>query len=262
MSTEKIIRSQAKKSLNGNWTAAVSGLFVLLAEVFLAAVFYSMLTGLTGVFDGEKLKSGAEPIMIIILVLTILLSFALSPFGNGFYRLCYNIASDRSDGLRDMFYFFSGTKQYFKALQFNVIIAFKKLLYSIIGFAPYIIFSIIKGLLFASLKTPNASLTQTFGVIEAVILAICAVAAVIINIRLIIPEFVFVDNFEANVFDIAKVISKKHLKEYYKLISTFIIWILSCMFVLPALYVIPYLTTSLGTTSKWLINMYKEGKTV
>ena len=260
MSTEKIIRSQAKKSLNGNWTAAVSGLFVLLAEVFLTVVFYSMLTGLTGVFDGEKLKPGAEPIMIIILALTFLLSFALSPFGNGFYRLCYNIASDRSDGLRDVFYFFSGTKQYFKALQFNVIITFKKLLYSIIGFAPYIIFEIIKS--FIVMTNPSDSLTQTLGVVEAVLFAVCAVAAVIINIRLIIPEFVFVDNFEANVFDIAKVISKKHLKEYYKLIATFIIWILSCMFVLPALYVIPYLTTSLGTTSKWLINMYKEGKTV
>ena len=87
MSTEKIIRSQAKKSLNGNWTAAVSGLFVLLAEVLLVAVFYSMLTGLTGIYEGEKLKSGSEPIVIIILVLTIIFAFALSPFENGFYRL-------------------------------------------------------------------------------------------------------------------------------------------------------------------------------
>lgn len=262
MSTEKIIRSQAKKSLNGNWTAAVSGLFVLLAETFLAAVFYSMLAGLTGIFNDEKLKSGAEPILLIILVITFLFCFALSPFENGFYRLCYNIASDRSDGLRDMFYFFSGTKQYFKALQFNLIINLKKLLYAIIGFAPYILFSMFKSLLFTFGTTPNASLTQTFGVIETVLITVCTVAALIICIRLIIPEFVFVDNFEANVFDIAKAISKKHLKEYYKLIATFIIWILSCMFVLPGLYVIPYLTTSLGTTSKWLINMYKEGKTV
>ena len=159
-----------------------------------------------------------------------------------------------------MFYFFSGTKQYFKALQFNIIIALKKILYSIIGFAPYIIFEIIKSIVL--MTASSASLTQTFGVVEAIIFAVCTVAAVIINIRLVIPEFVFVDNFEANVFDIAKAISKKHIKEYYKLIATFIIWILSCMFVLPALYVIPYLTTSLGTTSKWLINMYKEGKTV
>lgn len=260
MNTEKIIRSQAKKSLNGNWAVAVSGLFVLLAELFLVTVFYSILTGLTGLYDGEKLKPGAEPIMIIILVFTLLLCFALSPFENGFYRLCYNIASDRSDGLRDMFYFFSGTKQYFKALQFNIIIALKKILYSIIGFAPYIFFEIIKSIVL--MTASSASLTQTFGVVEAIIFAVCTVATVIINIRLVIPEFVFVDNFEANVFDIAKAISKKHIKEYYKLIATFIIWILSCMFVLPALYVIPYLTTSLGTTSKWLINMYKEGKTV
>ncbi|MBQ7505599.1 MAG: DUF975 family protein [Ruminococcus sp.] len=260
MSTEKIIRSQAKKSLNGNWTAAVSGLFVLLAEVLLVAVFYSMLTGLTGIYEGEKLKSGSEPIVIIILVLTIIFAFALSPFENGFYRLCYNIAGDRSDGLRDVFYFFSGTKQYFKALQFNIFITLKKLLYTLIGFAPYIIFEIIKSLALGT--NPGASLTQAFGIMEAVALAVCAVAAIIINIRIIIPKFVFVDNFEANVFDIARAISKKHLKEYYKLIATFIIWILSCMFVLPGLYVIPYMTTSLGTTSKWLINMYKEGKTV
>lgn len=262
MSTEKIIRSQAKKSLNGNWIAAVSGLFVLLAEVFLGATFYSLLVGLTGIFNGEKLQAGAEPIMLVILLSTIILFLAISPFENGFYRLCYNIANGRSDGLRDMFYFFSGTKQYFKALQFNIIISLKKTLYTLIGFAPYILYLIVKGLLLAFVIKSGNSVNQTFDIIETVILSVCTVATLIINIRLIIPEFVFVDNFEANVFEIAKVITKKHLFDYYKLISTFLIWILSCMFVLPGLYVIPYLTTSLGTTSKWLINMYKEGKTV
>ena len=260
MSTEKLIRSQAKKSLSGNWTTAVAGLFVLLAEVFLGVVFYSTLISLSGIFDdSEKLKAGSEPILFVILVLTFVFCFALTPFENGFYRLCYNIAIGRGDGLRDVFYFFSGTKQYFKALQFNIIITLKKALYALIGFAPYIIFSAIRIIVQTSL---NESQIQMFGVIEAVLSTIGAVASVIISIRLIIPEFVFVDNFEANVFGIAKVITKKHLKDYYKLIATFLAWILSCIFVLPGLYVIPYLTTSLGTTSKWLINMYKEGKTV
>ena len=111
-------------------------------------------------------------------------------------------------------------------------------------------------------KTSDASSTQLFGVIDAAVLSLCTIITLIIAVRLVVPEFVFVDNFEANVFEIAKVITKKHLKDYYKLIATFLVWIASCIFVLPGLYVIPYLTTSMGTTSKWLINLYKEGKTV
>ena len=57
-------------------------------------------------------------------------------------------------------------------------------------------------------------------------------------------------------------IKRKHMMDYYKLFFSFIFWLAYCIFVIPGMYVIPYFTTSLGTTSKWLINLYKEGKTV
>ena len=260
MKTEKIIRSQAKESLKGNWTAAVSGVFVLLGALILLVIFYSMLLSLTGIISGDELKSGSETALIIILSSTFILAFALSPFKNGYFRLCYNIATDRSDGLRDIFYFFSGIKLYFKALQFNIIIMLKRILFSVIGFIPYILFATIKYLLF--LTATDGMTKQFFDTSEAVIICLCVTITIIISIRLFIPEFVFVDNYEANVFSISNVITKKHLKDYYRLVSTFLFWILLCFFVLPGLYVIPYFTTSLGTTSKWLINLYKEGKTV
>ena len=263
MKTEKIIRAQARESLKGNLTAAVSGVFVLLGVIMLCEIYYELLLALTGIWDGgDKIKSGNELTLIIILCSTFLITFALSPFKNGYIRLCYNIACCKGDGLRDVFYFFSGIKRYFKALRFNIIILLKKLIYALIGFIPYLLLIVLKVFLFASYANPANSIKTLFGALETVFLCIGIAIALILSVRVLVSEFVFADNHEANVFNIAKIISKNHLNDYYRLIFTFLLWILSCFFVLPGFYVIPYFTTSLGTTSKWLINLYKEGKTV
>ncbi|MCR5652965.1 MAG: DUF975 family protein [Ruminococcus sp.] len=257
MRTEKIIRSQTKESLKGNWTAPVAGLFVLLALIYLLEILFEALCTWTGVLSDEKIQSGHEIELIIIICSVFLLTFAISPFKNGYFKLCYNIADGRSDGLRDMFYFVSGIKMYFKTLQFNIVIALKKLLYTLIGFLPYLAFKAVE-----SFIVPKGKNTEIFDIIGIILICLGIVITLYFSIRLFVDEFVYVDNPEANVFDIARTISKNHLNDYYKLVFSFIFWILSCFFVLPGLYVIPYFTTSLGTTSKWLINLYKEGKTV
>lgn len=258
MKTERTIRAQARESLKGNWTAAVSGVFVILVFILIFEVVFELLCLLTGVFEGEKIKSGCEVPLRIILCFVFLLTFAATPVKNGYYRLCYNIACGRSDGLRDVFYFFSGIKIYLKTLKFNLIILLYKALYFIISFIPYFALAAIK----AIINNPSADYKNFIDICDTVILCFCVTLFILITVRLVIPEFVFTDNCEADVFTISKSISKNHLGDYYKLIFTFLPWLLSCLFVIPGLYVIPYFTTSLGTTSKWLINIYKEGKTV
>ncbi len=262
MRKEKIIRSQARDSLKGNWTAAVAGVFVLLAVIFILEASYELLCLSFGVFSDEKIKSGYEFIYIAIVCFVSVFAFAVTPFINGYFRLCYNIACERSDGLRDIFYFFSGIKQYFKALLFNFIIALKTVLYTIISFIPYTMYRVFKDVILGTILKTDVSSHEFTAVIEIILFIIGVALAILISIRLFIYEFVFVDNFEANVFGISKILKKNHLRDYYKLVFSFIFWILSCFFVLPGLYVIPYFMTSLGTTSKWLINLYKEGKTV
>lgn len=262
MSAEKIIRSQARESLKGNWTAAVSGVFVLLAKIFLVVTVYYLILSLSDIYDGENIKNGCEYIIIISMLCAFILSLALSPLKNGYFRLCYNIAKGDNDGLRDVFYFFSGTKRYFKAIQFNIIILLKRALYSIIGFIPYFLFVFMKAVMFNLSGSPTDSAKQAAGAVEPIIIGMCAVITAVICIRLLIQEFVFVDNCEADVFGISKIITKSHLSDYYRLVFSFLLWLVLCIFVLPGLYVIPYFTTALGTSSKWLINLYKEGKTV
>ena len=262
MRKEQIIRSQARDSLKGNWTASVAGVFVLLAVIFIQEASYELLCLLFGVFSGNKIKSGYEFIYIAIVCFVSLFAFALTPFLNGYFRLCYNIACERSDGLRDVFYFFSGIKQYFKALWFNFIIALKSALYAIISFIPYTMYCVFKDVILGTILKADVSSHEFMTVIEIILFVIGILLTFLISIRLFIYEFVFVDNFEANVFGISKIIKKNHPCDYCKLVFSFILWILSCFFVLPGIYVIPYFITSLATTSKWLINLYKEGKTV
>jgi len=256
MRTEKIIRSQAKESLKGNWTSAVAGFFLLFAAFLIVQALFELLLSVTGVLSGEEVNKGSETKVLIISIVTFFLAFALTPFKNGFIRLCYNIALGRSDGLRDVFYFFSRINLYVKALQFNIMMALRFVLYFFVALIPYILCLITDIIFFTT--SENIAMT----IIANVLLYLGIIAASFYSVRLFAYDFAFVDNCEANPYRTANVILKNHSGDYYKLAFSFIFWILSCFFVLPALYVIPYFTTSLGTTSKWLINLYKEGKTV
>lgn len=260
MSTIKTLKKQAKTSLDGKWAIAVAGLLSVFSVVLFVYLFYSMLCWVTCTFVAteDKIDMIFTVKLLVVFSLTFLLSIALLPITNGFFKLCYNIACGRDANFGDVFYFFKGTKKYFKALQFNIFAC--ATLYA----AYFVTFSGYNMLKIAINKTVFEDLPLF--IIARSVLFSCGVALFILfSIRIIFSEFVFVDDENARLSYISymtAVIFKRHRLDIILLNYSFIPWIALCFLVIPALYVIPYMSTTLATSAKWLMKLYKEGKIV
>ena len=260
MKTVQTLKKQAKASLNGKWATAVAGLLAVFAFALFVYLFYVAFGLVSGaiVASVEEINAVVVIKLLALFFVTFLLAFALLPITNGFFRLCYNIANGREADFADVFYFFKGTKQYFKALQFNIFTCAKL-------FAVYLIFFSAYNICRIPAIEANFENTPLFIIQRSVFFAIGFAWFLLFSIRIIFSEFIFVDNVNARISDIfraTKVILKHHNLDILLLNYSFIPWIALCFFVIPALYVIPYMLTTIATSSKWLLKLYKDGKIV
>ncbi len=262
MKIERIIRSQAKEKLKNNWTGAVSALFVFLGFIIALILLFESLVSIFRVYDinGEFKKSSTITLNIILLS-TFATGVFLTPVKNGFLKYFYELSNTGESNLRTTFYFFLKIKRYFKTVLFNLIIMGITILNIAITLLPYWILKIID---ITVDLFPNVAAEQIGFIIYSILFGLGITAGIILSLGLIFIEFLYIDkdNMGAEYYFGKKTIklSVKHYKDYIILIFTFTLWIMLCFFVLPALYVIPYLTESLATSSKWLIKLNKEGK--
>ena len=259
MKAEKIIRAQARGALKGNWVAAVSGVFTVLVFYLLVFFIFSLTVNIFDVStENGMIKSGGEISYLLILCFTFVLVVAVSPVKNGFTRLCYKIQSDGDADFKEIFYFFSGIKIYFKAIHFNILYALRRLLCYLIAAVPYAAFTLAVGALSVFI-TVSADIVFVIG---TVLSALGIALGFLISLRFLPAQFIFAAELEQNAFIANKYTVKGHYRDLIKLAVSFIPWALLCFFVLPALYVIPYFFTSAATSTKWLFKLYKEGKSV
>ncbi len=262
MKIERIIRNQAKDKLKNNWTGAVSALFVFFGFVIALVLLFEILISIFKVYDiNGDFKKSAETTLNVILVVTLAAGMFLTPVKNGFFKYFYELSNTGESNLRTVFYFFFGIKRYFKTVLFNLIIMGITILNITITLLPYWILKIID---IAVDLFPNVAAEQTGFIIYSILLGLGITAGIILSLRLIFIEFLYIykDNMNLGFYFGKKAtkLSIKHHKDYIILVFTFTLWIILCFFVFPALYVIPYLTESLATSSKWLIKLNKDGQ--
>lgn len=239
---------------------AVAGLMAVFSVALLLYLLLAMLGWITGAFmtTADEVNTAATIKLLVIFWLTFLLAFFMLPITNGFFRLCYNIANEREANFADVFYFFKGTKRYLRALQFNILTCAKLFAAYLIAFAGYNIHRI-------PVIEANLGDTTLFIINRSVFFAFGSALFLLFFIRIIFSEFIFVDNENARISDISratKVIFNHHKLDIILLNYSFIPWIALCFFVIPALYVIPYMLTTVATSAKWLLKLYKEGKLI
>lgn len=262
MKAEKIIRYQARQALNGNWVAAIAALFTVIVFYLLVFFIFSLSVSVFDIFQGDdSVSTGNEVPYIIMLCFTFLLTVAISPVKNGFLRLCYKVQNDGDSEFREVFYFFSRIKLYFRAIQFNIFYALRIILCFLIASAPYALFTVITGCV--SAFAGSAVMYGDIFSVAGVFLSVCSIAlGSLLSLRFLPAQFIFAAQLDYNAFAANKQIIDKHYKDFLKMTVSFIPWTLLCFFVLPALYVIPYFFTSTATSTKWLFKLYKEGKKV
>lgn len=263
MNTEKKIRLQTKDYLKGNWVTAASGFFVLAASLFLVFAFEESFEYLFNIWTEDgALKSGSETVFTVIACVSVLAAILLSPFKNGFFKMCYNIVNDKEADLQDVFYFFKRNK-YLTTLQFNLIMIIRIAFNFFIGLIPCIILNVLT-FSFSVQLLPTVEANEIVFYINIVLIVLGVIYGIISSVKFFITEFLFIENDAemSGVFSVSGKIIKSYRKSILKLFLGFLPWIALCFFVVPSIYVVPYLTSTFADSSKWLIKLYKEGKVI
>lgn len=260
MGIERQIKKQARESLKNNFVSAVTSVFVLGGIILVLYLLFQLTLLAFNVYD-ENLELNSDLLYANIIYfadvsVVILLAVFVSPVINGFYKLYYELAKNNNTELRYLFYFFLGTKRYFKAVVFNIITALLLIVNFTIWLIPY----------FAVDTIINFEILQGnfISIISVVLYSAGVVGAVLTSVKYIISEFTFVDDetksFSHFFFKFGSKIGRKHFRDLVLLIFTFIPWFALCFFVLPGIYVIPYFTESIATSAMWLIKLHKDGQ--
>ena len=144
---------------------------------------------------------------------------------------------------------------YFKAILLNLIFV---VILSLAFFA--FDFGYLVTMITDSLKTSNTALTTLITAVLNIVFG--AVSVLLISFVYLFfvnyAMFLFIDDSNSNVFCCFGKGVKMFVKNFgntMKLYFSFAGWIALCFFVVPAFYVLPYISTSFATSAKWLTSV-------
>ncbi len=255
MSTEKIIKNQAKKTLTGNWSSIINAsLFfcaiLLLVEclVYLPSIYFKIIDTETGNF----IKNRDWIFSLITLVAYWVILFC-SPIINGIYKMAYKTADIGKTEINDAFYYFKGIHRYIKTVLVNLfLVCISSLLFYGLDIYRYATI-LLKSNLKDGLK---------FDIITLVLILAMVVSVFIkILVYLIFAHYPLMAYAEDDSKSVIKYafgyigFSFRYLWKTIKLLFSFIGWIALCFLVVPALYSLPYILVSMSTSAKWLFTI-------
>lgn len=259
MNKEKLIKNQALTALKGSWIVLIAMALMISAVIIAISGLGSIAQIITKSVDVSTglAKSGREFVYGLTDGLTYAVMFFFSPLINGFFKSAYIVAHNEIPSFWELFAFFKSPALYFKTILLNLILV---LIMSAAVFA--FSFGYLITIITDSLRTDNeavitlltAVLNIFFGSLS--VLLISFVYLFFVNYAM----FLYVDNPNTNVFCCFGRGIKMFVKNFgntMRLYFSFIGWIALCFFVVPAFYVLPYISTSFATSAKWLISIEK-----
>ncbi len=251
MNAEKMIKNEAKRALSGKWPAALMGMFLTFFITIIAGVVamgaYSVIgdTETSELFTSEPVKGILFVVLHIAAVAAVIL---LSPLYCGFARFCGNTACGKEAEIDDLFSFFENSGRYKSTVVYMAGVLIKALGMLLVCEAPAI----------AVYAAAGESETMVYAAVALAMAGLCA--AFLWYHRFAFEMFLFTccdyDGLSAS--KVGANAAKGNVSKLIKLTVSFVPWLLSTFFMIPLLYVSPYMTCSYFTAVKYLVNSYLE----
>ena len=248
LSPSAIVRKQARETLKGNYVAGVASVFLITAPIYI-------LQGLNTVIDVllMNLADSKQTLMLLeIVVLTpvsILTLVLLSPLFNGFVRMYYQAAFSGKLKMSDMFYYFSKGK-YHNSLHLNLSFVIRNMLPAVLCFIPVFVYYFV---CYSYLEEFTGTVLYTDYAFLLTLMS--SILLILYMLKHFVVFTLYSSDFSTDVrelFRTSKQIMAAQKASAAKLFFSFTPWMLLCLLILPALYVIPYMTQSLCIGAKWM----------
>ena len=241
MSRERIIKKQARESLRGNFAALIAGMLALAAAAVILSnlpAFGAYLLGLVNA-DTDEITDGNFLWYLLLEFGTIVLALFISPLVNGFFKLAADTAVKGRCDINSFFGCFSAPRFYFRTIALNA------------GLCA----------VYAVLTAPVAVAGKFLGGIvpEPAVIAVLVIWQILVYIFFIhypLAAYALNGNHPMYhyLFGLAG-FSFRYSGALLKLVFSMIGWIALCFFVIPCLYVIPYLSVTLMNSARWLFEL-------
>lgn len=248
LSPSAIVRSQARKTLKGNYVAAVSAFVILLLPIYIVMGLNAIVEAflLQGINDQVLLGILAIAIMTPLTVVTVVL---LSPLFNGYIRLFYQAALTQEFRMSELFYYFENGR-YLKTLLLNLAYLVRMMLPAILFFLPVFLYHIF---CFSYMQSfVGTVLYKDFAFILTIM---SAILLILYSLKYFLVFTLYSTNEQMDNRELlraSRAIMKEQKQSAAQLIFSFTPWFLLCLLILPMLYVIPYFTQSLCIGAKWM----------
>ena len=255
MNAENFIKNEAKKMLSGKWPIAFLSTLELLFLPIISILILMMAYSVAG--DGEKIAdalSGSSVNMVLFVVFhvaAVLALLLLSPVCAGFVRIFSGIADGKDVDPADLFYFFEDKSKYKNAVKFMTGVIVK-------CFGIFLLCSIV-GIMLVSMsdEVSGGSISVVPGVVFLIIGVIIAFL-LIHRFAFSVMLFSYYDYDPENAVSFGAKVAKGNTQKLINLTVSFVPWLLLTFFVVPFVYVYPYMTCSYFVSAKYLIQQYKE----
>lgn len=256
MNAEKFVKNQAKKMLSANWVMAILStmelLFVPIISLFIIFIAYSIFDnedkGLIENLSGSPVNIALFVVLHIAAVLALIL---LSPAYTGFVRIFSGIADGKNIDPNELFYFFDNKSRYKNAVKFMTGLIMK-------SFGITVLCNIV-GIVLASMSGTDTTenISAGFGIAFLIIGTITAFL-IIHRFAFSVMLFSYYDYDSENAVSFGAKVAKGNTQKLINLTASFIPWLLFTFFVVPSIYVYPYMTCSYFVSAKYIIEQYRE----
>lgn len=246
----KVVKTTAKTALTNRKTeAAIISLFGVFCFLMM-----SLLSSVISANAGTFFEILSHSVSILFSV------FVIAPVLLGITRFFWRMTDGMKDSISSVFYYFGSRKQYFRAFKLTLVLFFRIVTVLFVCLLPYGIVSVISGsglyqfLGFdIPLWAPNLILIKSFLYILGVSVAILVVSRyylapvlVVMNEELLLLEAVH----------ISSMVSKKSLASFISLIFSLILWIALSVFLIPAVYTLPFVFVCYVVHCRFAITNY------
>lgn len=284
MYAEYIIKKESRNNLsNNNWGKSVAVTVILLSLYFATLLLMDLISLFLRVDINSKIGyftsfildfrfnqgvliemfKGINNVNIIIyciLIMAIIIAsfFVFCPIKLGISRFYYFVSKGESPSVAEVFYYLKNKENYLRSLIYGINIGLRIISWGILCMLPGIIVMITSGI--ATISPEIGINLRLIALILNVLSNLFLVAGfmiyLLIILRYFLTSYIVISREDLEVKECIS-ISFRSMKGYrtsvLKLYITFIPWLIACFFVLPSLYVIPYVCTSKMSCAKWLM---------
>lgn len=265
------LRANAKLNglyaLRGSWIKAILGLLIIALLDLGLTELDSAYRGLLSIplMGADGLLNSDLRSFFIELVFTVLSFLIMAPLSLGLLEWYWNLTGGKPSGVGDIFAWYGSLRMYAKSLLLNLVVFVRSFLWQVLTLgAPIAMLAAAE--YFSNGLTLSGSLSaeQTQRLLLAAILflfgCLLLLGGVILLIyimsRYLLAYFLVVEDSTRSVRAAVRdsiALSRPYRWEITKFVLSYIGWFISCMALLPILYVAPYFLSALSVFSKHII---------